>query len=145
MKTDKILIVADDSRSSIKAIQYGFNMAREMGAKVMLLCVIDPALASGNPDAGIFPDDALIALKAKTDNFLNRIKNEYAGNLDTEIMAPVGDIQTNVIDIAVKWSAGLIVTGTHSHTGLSRLFIGSVSESIIHHSPVPVCVVPADK
>jgi nucleotide-binding universal stress UspA family protein len=34
MKIDKILIVADDSGSSINAIKYGFDLAKELGAKV---------------------------------------------------------------------------------------------------------------
>jgi nucleotide-binding universal stress UspA family protein len=145
MKTDKILIVADDSPSSVKAIQYGFNLARNLGAKVILLSVVDPSLTLGNPDAGIFPDDAFIDLKAKTYDFLNKMKNKYRDGVDTEIMSPVGDIQATVIDVAVKSGARLIVAGTHGRKGLSKLFNGSISESIIRHSPVPVCVVPMDK
>jgi nucleotide-binding universal stress UspA family protein len=145
MKTDKILIVADDSPSSVKAIQYGFNLAREVGANVTLLSVIDSALTLGNPDAGIFPDDALIALKSKTDAFLTRMKNDYGNKVDTELLAPVGDIQKTVINTAVNWGATLIVAGTHGRTGLNKLFNGSIAESIIHHSPIPVCVVPMDK
>ncbi len=145
MKTDKVLIVADDSPSSVKAIQYGYNLARDLGAKVTLLSVIDPSLALGNPDAGIFPDDALIAFKKKSDDFLNRMKAKYGDGANTEIMSPVGDAQATVIDIAVKSDAGLIVTGTHSRKGLSQLFKGGIAESIIHNSPVPVCVVPLDK
>ncbi len=145
MKADKILIVADDSAPSMKAIQYGFDLAIKLGAKVTLLSVVEPGHALGNPDAGIFPDDAIILLKEKTEDFLSQVKNEYANGIDTELMAPLGDIQPTVIEIAVKWGADLIVVGTHGRTGLSKLFSGSVSESIIQHSPVPVCVVPMDK
>ncbi len=145
MKTDKILIVADDSPSSIKAIQYGFNLARELGAKVTLLSVVDPAHTMGNPDSGIFPDDALIAFKSSTEDFLNQVKNDYATGIDTKLMAPLGDIQPTVIDVAVQWGASLIVAGIHGRTGLSKLFNGSVAESIIQHSPIPVCVVPMEK
>jgi nucleotide-binding universal stress UspA family protein len=145
MKIDKILIVADDSVPSVKAIQYGFNMARDLGAKVTLLSVVEPGHALGNPDAGIFPDDALIVFREKTEDFLKRVKDKYGTGIDIEQMAPVGHIQSTVIDIAVKWGADLIVAGTHGRTGLSKLFSGSVAESIIQHSPIPVCIVPMDK
>ena len=145
MKTDKILIVADDSAPSIKAIQFGLNIARALGAKATLLSVVDAGHAIGNPDAGIFPDDALIALKAKTEDFLNRMNTRYGEGIDVELLAPVGDIETTVIDIAEKWGATMIVAGTHGRTGISKLLNSSVAESIIHHSPVPVCVVPMDK
>jgi nucleotide-binding universal stress UspA family protein len=145
MKIDKILIVADDSPSSVKAIQYGYNLARDLGAKVTLLSVIDPSLTLGNPDAGIFPDDALIDLKAKTCDFLERMKNKYGGGVGTKLLSPVGDIQATVIDLAIKCDAGLIVAGTHGNKGVSKLFKGSITASIIHNSPIPVCVVPMGK
>ena len=145
MKINKILIVADDSRSSIKAIQYGFNLARDLNAKVMLLNVIETALTLGNPDAGIFPDDALINIKSKTEDFLNRMKAQYGKDIDTELMAPVGDIQPIVIETASNWKASLIITGTHGRTGVNKLLNGSVAESIMHHSSVPVCVIPMKK
>jgi nucleotide-binding universal stress UspA family protein len=145
MKINKILIVVDDSRSSIKAIQYGFNLAKDLNAKVMLLNVIETALTLGNPDAGIFPDDALISLKSKAEDFLNRVKAKYGNDIDTELMAPAGDIQPIVIETAGKWKASLIVTGTHARTGFSKLLNGSLAESIIHHSKIPVCVIPMGK
>ena len=145
MKIEKILIVADDSPPSIRAVQYGFNLARDVGAKVMLLSVIEPESAAGNPDAGVFPDDALLAVKAKTADFLQRMKKDYAGLVDTEIQAPAGDILPAIIKTIEDWGAGLVVTGTHGRTGLSKLFSGSIAESLIHQSPVPVCVIPMDK
>jgi nucleotide-binding universal stress UspA family protein len=87
----------------------------------------------------------LIDLKEKTDDFLNRMKNKYGNDVKVELLSPVGDIQATVIDVAVKWGAGLIVAGTHGRKGLSKLFKGSISGSIIHNSPVPVCVVPMGK
>jgi len=142
MKTDKILIVADDSESSIKVIEYGFNLAQALSAKVILLNVVDPIYSLGNPDAGIFPDDALVASQASAVTFLSAMKESYGAGIDVELLIPVGNVQAAVCKTAEQQGADLIVTGTRSRTGLALLFRGSVAESIIHHSPVPVCVVP---
>jgi nucleotide-binding universal stress UspA family protein len=145
MKTDKILIAADDGDPSARTVEYGFKLAKDLGAEVILVCVIDPALASGNPDAGIFPDDALITLKTKTNDFLTRMKNRFGEGVDTTILLPVGEVQATVIETAVSQGAGMIVTGTHNRTGLNKLFNGGIAESVIHHSSVPVFVVPPEK
>lgn len=145
MKTDKILIVADDSEPSVKAIAFGFNLARHLSAKVILLSVVDPIDSLGNPDAGVFPDDALMASKATAEVFLRKMKEVYGEGVETELLTPVGDIQPTIAKRAEQSGADLIVTGSHSRTGLSLLFKGSVAASIIHHARVPVCVVPFGK
>jgi len=142
MKTEKILIVADESPGSLKAIRYGLNLARELGSAVMLLYVIEPELTAGNPDAGIFPDDALATCKAKAESFLTSMKDTYGADLNTSQLTPVGAIQGTVVDTALNWNAGLIVAAAHGHSGLNKLFAGSIAETIIHSSPVPVLVVP---
>jgi nucleotide-binding universal stress UspA family protein len=145
MKTDKILIVADDSPSAIQAINYGFSLARELKADVTLLSVIEPAKAEGNVDAGIFPDDEEKKLKRAAKNFLIRAKKQHGHNVNTILLTPEGEINAVVINTAKEWGAKLIITGTHGRTGLSKLLNSSVSESIIHNSSIPVCVVPMEK
>jgi nucleotide-binding universal stress UspA family protein len=130
MEVKKILIVADDNPPSIKAVQFGFNLARNLGAKAALLTVIEPGTTIGSPDAGIFPDDALAAIKARAHGFLERMKWAYAHSVETELEVIVGEIIPIVIKVVNDYGANLIVTGTHGHTGLSRLFTGSVAESI---------------
>jgi nucleotide-binding universal stress UspA family protein len=142
MKIEKILIVADDSPPSIKAVQYGYNLAKDIGAKVMLLSVIEPESVAGNPDAGIFPDDALATAKTKTDDFLKHMQKSYGQAVPTELQTRVGEILPTILYTITDWGASVVVAGTHGRTGLSKLFGGSVAESIVHHSPVPVLIVP---
>jgi nucleotide-binding universal stress UspA family protein len=46
-----------------------------------------------------------------------------------------------ICDIARKQSIDLIVLGSHGRTGIKRLLMGSVTESVIAHAPCPVLVV----
>ena len=55
MEVKKILIVADDNPPSIKAVQFGFNLARNLGAKAALLTVIEPGTTIGSPGCRYFP------------------------------------------------------------------------------------------
>jgi nucleotide-binding universal stress UspA family protein len=142
MNIKRIMIVVDESPSAGKAVEYGFALAKDVKGEVLLLSVIDPSLVAGNPDAGVFPDDAIIAAKSKVRKHLTNLKQRYAGEVITDLEYPVGEVQKLVIDTANHWKADLVVTGTHTGSGLSSLFSGAIEDSIIRHSPVPVFVVP---
>lgn len=44
-------------------------------------------------------------------------------------------------DVAQRWQADLIIVGSHGHTGLNELVIGSVSNYLLHRAPCSVMVV----
>jgi nucleotide-binding universal stress UspA family protein len=48
-----------------------------------------------------------------------------------------------ILEDAKKWSADLIVMGTHGRRGVRRLVLGSDAEQILRLSPVPVLMVRA--
>lgn len=53
-----------------------------------------------------------------------------------------------IVDHAVEGGYDLIVMGSRGRSGLSELFLGSVSHNVVQHSPVPVLIMkdgPADR
>lgn len=48
-----------------------------------------------------------------------------------------------VVDVAKRSGADLIVIGTHGRRGVGRLMIGSDAEQIVRRAPVPVLLVRA--
>lgn len=45
-----------------------------------------------------------------------------------------------ICSLAGTWDADVIVVGSHRRTGLSELFLGSVSNYVMHHAPCSVLV-----
>jgi len=145
MEFNRILILIDDSAGAIRAARYGYGLARELGAKVALLSVVDAALAEGNVDAGIFPEQEGSKLKLAAEELLHNLRNDYGQGVETEIFAPEGEVKKIVLQMAREWKAKIVVLGSHGRSGLTKLLMGSVAEEVIRHSPVPVFVVPLDK
>jgi glycine betaine transporter len=48
-----------------------------------------------------------------------------------------------ILHDARSWAADLIVMGTHGRSGISRLVLGSVAETVIRHAHCPVVAVHA--
>jgi nucleotide-binding universal stress UspA family protein len=46
-----------------------------------------------------------------------------------------------IVKVAKEWPADLIVMGSHGYTGIERLLLGSVAESVVRHAPCSVEVV----
>jgi nucleotide-binding universal stress UspA family protein len=65
-----------------------------------------------------------------------------AGFTATPVLAE-GDVRQAILDEAAAWPADLIVLGSHGRTGLTRLLLGSVSETIVRHAPCSVEIVRA--
>jgi nucleotide-binding universal stress UspA family protein len=49
-----------------------------------------------------------------------------------------GDPRAAIVDEATEWGADLIVIGSHGHTGLKRLLLGSVAQAVVAHAPCSV-------
>lgn len=52
-----------------------------------------------------------------------------------------GDARQNILDQATVWEADLIVLGSHGRTGVTRVLLGSVSDSVSRHAPCSVAIV----
>jgi nucleotide-binding universal stress UspA family protein len=61
--------------------------------------------------------------------------------LKVETVVQEGDARSVIVDEARKWSADLIVMGSHGYTGLTRLLLGSVASFVVSHAPCSVEVV----
>lgn len=142
MKVERVLIATDGSASSVKVIEFGFGLAKDLNASVLLLGVVSVLSTLGNPDAGIFPDDALTDAENKVSAHLVEMKSKYAGKTDTLLLSKDAEISAAIAEAALNWNASLVIVGTYSPKGPSGLFHSNIAENVLKLSQVPVCVVP---
>ena len=66
---------------------------------------------------------------------------EKSGLLKVETKIVEGFASEEITAFSKKVNADLIVMATHGRSGLGRVVIGSVAESVLRHSPCPVLLI----
>ena len=131
-----ILFPTDFSDHSERALELARALARDYGARLVLLHVAaPPELAS---------EAALVFRvwfeQAELKRKLRRLVAAHA-NLRPEHCFEQGDAAAEILRVAREERADLIVMGTHGRTGLGRLLMGSVAEQVLRRAPCPVLTV----
>jgi nucleotide-binding universal stress UspA family protein len=141
MPYSKILISVDGNENSLIVAKKGIELAIKLNAQAALLFVVDVTKAIGNIEANIMPQEALILLKKEAQQTLDQLAAMYNGK-DLIKFMPEGHPAEDIIKTANYWEADLIIVGTHGRKGLARLLSSNVSDYVLHHSKIPVLLIP---
>jgi nucleotide-binding universal stress UspA family protein len=152
MKISRILIGIDDSKFAEYAASYGFDIARTFNAHVGLVHIVEPAVTPEVSSDSILgmsistPDynelNLLNIQKENAENIIDRTINKYGNDLQVTHFNEYGSTADGILNCSKEFKADLIVIGTHSRSGIDRLLMGSVAETVVRNSHVPVLVVP---
>ncbi|TFZ06156.1 universal stress protein [Ramlibacter henchirensis] len=140
-----ILIPVDGSEPSNHALRTAISLAREVGARIRLVHVVDnTAFLTGYDPSGGSSGQMFTALRESALQILQEgVAAAQAAGLQADhvlvdrIGSRLGD---SVAEAAAGFGADLIVVGTHGRSGPSRLLLGSGAEQVIRLAPVPVLV-----
>jgi len=159
MKTDKlqkVLIALDYNPTAQKVAETGFSLAKTMGAEVILLHVIadpvyytsteyDPIMGfTGYMDMGPFQLNSADGLKKASQHFLDKSKH-HLGDETIKTLVKEGDFAETILKTAKDLHVNIIVLGSHSRRWLEEILIGSVTEKVLHHTSIPIFIVPTKK
>jgi nucleotide-binding universal stress UspA family protein len=146
MLFSKIVVAVDGSESSNKVYDTAAQLAKLSNGKLIIVHVVVPPLPLGGglfyPDiSGI--DKILIDLKEAgkrlLQNYSEKSTNEY--KIAVETILTQGYPPDAIIREADSKGADLIVVGSRGFSGAKQFFVGSVPNSVLHHSSIPVLLV----
>ena len=131
----KILVTLDGSALSEGALDPAVMLARNSGAKLVLLRVLVP-LYLWAPFMEIEPnlEVARSRHEAETVRYLDEVKNRVLvdhPNLRVETVALHGPVAEAIVDYATGEDVDLIVMSSHGRSGISRWVHGSVAEKVL--------------
>ena len=152
----KVLIALDYNPTAQKVAEVGFSMAKSMNAEVTLLHVItDPVFYStsgyspimgynGYEDMSPIQLESVDGLKNASLQYLDKSR-EYLGDKSIQTIVKEGDFAETILEAAKELRADVIVIGSHSRKSLENVVMGSVTEKVLHHTLIPLLIVPTKK
>ena len=151
-----ILIALDFDPTAQKVAEIGFKFGENKDASITLLHVIadpsyyastvyDPIMGFGGyANLNLLSPDIINELKKESLEFLEKSK-QHLGGENIKILVKEGSIAETILQVAEELNADIIVMGSHSKRWLENMLMGSITEYVLHHSSVPLLIIPTKK
>lgn len=141
----RILVPVDGSDSALLGVREAIRLARDQGAKVCFVFVVDESAVGLTLEGFVAFNDIIDALKRSGRDALDAASH-LARDAGLESEAALveeysGRVADAIVEQARHWSADLIVMGTHGRRGLQHALVGSEAEGVMHKTPVPLLLV----
>lgn len=141
-----ILVPTDCSELSEEAARYATNFAAQFKAKITLLMATPTEPLAVLNDYGYFSPELHHKLVTES----NRRAESHLEHFWEKVSRPdvtatlvnvQGDPFSEIVRFSKEHEIDLIIMGTHGHTGLKHIFMGSVAEKVVRYSPQPVLTI----
>jgi nucleotide-binding universal stress UspA family protein len=132
-----LLHPTDFSENSHYAFRLACALARDYGARLIVLHVAEPPVAvSGEGVLMLPPNFDLEPLR-------KQLQQLESGNPEVQVEHRLvqGYAAEEIVRVAAETKCDLIIMGTHGRTGMGRLLMGSAAEQIMRRAPCPVLTV----
>lgn len=145
LKAPRILVPLDGSPVGERALSYLERVAGRAGSEVLLLQVV----ASVNPAPlvpkyGPSPVEVLETRRQRAEAYLERVRRGLQRRgITARVMVRSGDPAEEILACASTQGADLVLMSTHGRSGVRRVLMGSVAESVLRKSSLPVLLIPS--
>lgn len=137
-KIKKILVSLDGSKNSLKGLNEAIYLARQCGSTLTGLHVVSIYPTGFGSILEPFKKEAFKQAK----KFMAEAKTISAQNgivFNEKIV--YGEAKWDIVDFATRQKFDLIVIASRGFGPIKEMFLGSVANSVIHKSKIPVLII----
>jgi len=155
----RVLVAVSPTLNTNQVLDEAIAIAKLTQSHLMFLHVLSP-MDEGYPTP-VYPgremyparhEEAIQAYTQKWEayqkhaiSYLERITEQAIEvGVTAEFTQNVGEPGRAICELAKTWNADLIILGRRGYTGLKELFLGSVSNYVLHHAPCSVLTIQGE-
>jgi nucleotide-binding universal stress UspA family protein len=141
-----ILVATDGSPDADEALQQAIDLADSEHSRLTIFSAVvaPPAAAyigAGGAAAATLAHDA----EAETEAILREAAQGVSDHVSVSTVLSSGPVRQALLHQIKDGAHDLVVMGSRGRGALRSVLLGSVSHYVLHHSPVPVLIVHAER
>lgn len=137
----RILLATDLAAASEGAAVQALDLARDLGAELLIVSVIDAgSLRLGGNRPSLRVDQVRTGRESAAQDLVSRGR---AMGVRVNFLIWEGDAGESIVEAARSEQVDLVVVGSHGRGSVGRFLLGSVSDFVVRHATSPVLVVRA--
>ena len=134
----RILLATDLAAASEGATQQAIDLARDLGATLLIVSVIDPDVRGASGARVERMDQRRAARELAAQAVV--VRGRRAG-ISVSFLVWEGEPGPSIVEAAAAEGADMIIVGSHGRGRVGRFVLGSVSDHVIRNASCPVVVV----
>lgn len=131
LKLDDVLVATDFSAASKQAVLYATAIARRHHSKLYVANVV----------ASRAERTVMDAWRAGQQEIMEQLLADRLDGIEHELVVRSGEIWETLSRLIAEKQIDMILIGTHGRTGVRKLILGSIAESIFRRASCPVLTV----
>ncbi len=138
MKLQRVLVPLDGSLLAEAVLPKAVELAEGFGAKLLLLRATEARAFLGTD-----PTAAQANAVREAEEYLGQIGDRLGalGINDVQVSVWYGPPASAIVEAAQLYKVDLIAMTTHGRSGLGRLVLGSVAESVLRGTTTPILLI----
>lgn len=142
---ETVLVTTDLSPLGDAALPIAFRLARDHGARLLLLSVVETPPPPNPLYAHYYPtpdaEEIARGIAAVRETLDQRVDPSTARGVRWEPVIVAGEPAAEIARVAAEANASLLVIASHGRTGLSQCLLGSIADRVLRATMCPVLLV----
>ncbi|MDE1820747.1 MAG: universal stress protein [Euryarchaeota archaeon] len=136
-----VALAVDGSEESKRALDLACQLCRGLGASLVIITVVPPPpiYPMETVPLVIEPPHLLEAYQKALGNAVGDARAQGVASVESKLLE--GPVVDSIVQFLKEAQPRMLVMGARGLSAGARLFLGSVSDGVVHHAPCPVLIV----